>query len=527
MDFAEGRVDEIFADFDQCHLPGLAVGIAIGGRPVYRKGFGLASMDLPISLSPSMRIRIGSTTKQFTCLAYMLLCEEGRAGVDDPLGKHLPEVNPSIHAITIRQLMGNVGGLRDALGIISEFRGHLNAHVLGRPTANEEVLSFYRDVPDIDFEPGTAWAYNNGGFLLLSLLIERIAGQTLERFMHERIFEPLGMHDTLLRRLDTDFVPNSATPHHLNAAGKYQRAYFGYDYAGAGAIVSTADDMLRWLANMGAPTVGSKETWRTMTTAQRLHNGASTGYGLGLCIDRYRGVETIHHAGGWVGSSTQMLKVPAAKLDIIVMANRGDAPSSLLVNRILDACLPGLHTVRTLRTSSIATGLFRSPQSGCVIQLLEKDRQQIASIDGLDIALELDEEGILRSSGPLAVLKRSITLVGDPLHPTSLHYEDCGASDDLVPVQTGQSTKSDRISGRYRWEAAGIEVTIASDDRGSRMTASSRFGNQQFSLENLADGIWRASPKDHGAGILSFDRDGSQFTFSNIFMRALPFRRSS
>src|ERR1700720_4491723 len=103
--FDEKKVDAIFTDFDQCHLPGAAVGIAIGGRPVYRKGFGLASIELPIVLSPSIRMRIGSTTKHFTALAYMLLCEEGRADVDDPIGKFLPELHPVSHKITMRQLM--------------------------------------------------------------------------------------------------------------------------------------------------------------------------------------------------------------------------------------------------------------------------------------------------------------------------------------------------------------------------------------------------------------------------------------
>src|ERR1043165_2564097 len=102
------RIDALFSDLDQCQLPGAAVGIAVGGKPVYRKGFGLASLELPIVLSPSMRMRIGSTTKHFTALAYLLLCESGLAVLDDPLGKHIPELHPVTHAVTMRQLMGNL-----------------------------------------------------------------------------------------------------------------------------------------------------------------------------------------------------------------------------------------------------------------------------------------------------------------------------------------------------------------------------------------------------------------------------------
>ena len=104
------KLDAIFAQLDQCERPGAAVGIAVGGKPVYRKGFGLANMELPLALCPSMRMRIGSTSKHFTALAYLLLCEEGQAHEDDPVLKYLPELHAVTHAITMRQLMGHLSG---------------------------------------------------------------------------------------------------------------------------------------------------------------------------------------------------------------------------------------------------------------------------------------------------------------------------------------------------------------------------------------------------------------------------------
>src|SRR5262245_36241204 len=101
VEFDEKKVDAIFSELDQCRLPGAAVGIAIAGKPVYRNGFGLASMELPLTLSPTMRMRIYSITKQFACFAYMLLCEDGRAGIDDPIEKHLPEVHSATHGVTM------------------------------------------------------------------------------------------------------------------------------------------------------------------------------------------------------------------------------------------------------------------------------------------------------------------------------------------------------------------------------------------------------------------------------------------
>lgn len=110
------KIDSIFSELDQCRLPGAAVGIAIDGKPVYRKWFGLASLELPVLLSPTTRMRIGSITKHFTCLSFLLLCEDGAAHIDDPIGRYLPDMHPVTHAA--RHLMGNIGGLRHAHDII-------------------------------------------------------------------------------------------------------------------------------------------------------------------------------------------------------------------------------------------------------------------------------------------------------------------------------------------------------------------------------------------------------------------------
>src|SRR5438552_1997965 len=121
--FDEKQVDAVFTDVNQCHLPGAAVGIAVDGKVVYRKGFGLASMDLPVVLAPSMRMRIGSTSKQFTAFTCMMLCESGLASIDDTLGIFLPELHPITHRVTLRQLMGNTSGLREANDLAAQFSG--------------------------------------------------------------------------------------------------------------------------------------------------------------------------------------------------------------------------------------------------------------------------------------------------------------------------------------------------------------------------------------------------------------------
>src|SRR6185437_5764751 len=287
----EQAIDAIFSDLDQSHLPGAVVGVALKGRPVYRKGFGLASMELPVLLSPQTRLRIYSITKQFTCFAYLLLCEEGKAKLDDSVGRYLPELHPIARRATMRQLMSHTSGLRDVCDLRWFFSG------IKSVVPAQELLACYRDVSDVNCAPGVSWSYNNGGYHLLSNVIEKIAEQPLEEVLRKRIFEPMGMGNTLLRRTDSDFVPNSATMHMLTADGRYERRYLPGELMGEGGIVSTVEDMLRWQA-----LVRSTDTWTLMSTVQKLNDGSETGYGFGLFRHCYHGVDTIFHTGGGLGS---------------------------------------------------------------------------------------------------------------------------------------------------------------------------------------------------------------------------------
>jgi D-aminopeptidase len=523
VDFDERKIDAIFAELNQCGLPGAAVGIAIGGRPVYRKGFGLASMELPVALSPSVRMRIGSATKHFACLAYALLSEEGKCGFDDRIHEYLPELHPVVREISVRQLMGHIGGLPDAYDISMQLSG------TGRSVTTSDLLSFYRDIDDLSAAPGTAWRYNNGGYVMLSVAIERIAGQSLEEVLCERIFSPVGMHDTRLRRWDSDFVPNSATLHMSTLAGGFEKSYLGTEFTGEGGMVSTVDDMLRWLAHMQAPAVGTPSTWKTMKTPQTLANGTSTGYGLGLMMDRYRGVETIAHSGGVMGGNSQMLKVPAANLDVVIMLNRHDVSGVQLVNEILDTCLQGLEPIKETRDRRFVMGTFRSPTSGRVIQLSVRKDKQIASIDGTDLPMEPDEQGVLRPPPALSLYKFTLTLVGDRTKPGALRFTDFGDVDELVEVTPPDGAGAPAIFGRYRSKWTGTDVTIRRGDQGPRLLSVGRFGSATYELECLANRLWRATSTTAMplGGILTFDPDGSAFRLRTARSVELTFRRDA
>lgn len=516
--FEPKAIDAIFSALDQGQCAGAAVGVAIRGEPVYRKGFGLAHMELPVALSSTIRMRIGSVTKHFTCLAYLLLCEASQADLDDPVGRYLPELHPSCHAVTIRQLMGHLSGLFDIHDVCFQFSG------LGRAVSSDELLRRYRTLGQVNAAPGTRWLYNNGAYLILSAVIERVTAQSLEDVFRTRIFEPAGLHDTLLRRWDSDFVPNSATLHLPTTDGRFSKIYMGTALAGEGGVVSTIDDMLRWLAQMDAPIVGSAATWAAMKTPLTLPNGVSTGYGLGLMTETYRGAELLHHSGGVLAGNSEMLKVPAANLDVVVIANRGDVWAPLLARQVLDACLPGLAPIETRDTPLRPRGVFRSAMTGRVLQLLDTEAGADASIDGLDLSVETDSQGVLRPAGIVSYLRQALTMIGDPDAPHSVSLDDYGEVDELVRQPPSLARAVD-VCGRYRCDVIDTLATIEEEKDGVVLRAEGWFGAVDYALEPIAERLWRArsSPVPFFGGVLTLGE--ADFQFSTNRTLGLRFRR--
>ncbi|MBY8824956.1 serine hydrolase domain-containing protein [Sphingomonas colocasiae] len=478
-------IDAIFAPVNQSQLPGVAVAVAIDGVPVYRKGFGLANMELPVTLSPMMRMRIGSTSKHFACLAYLLLCEDGRAGLDDAVGKYFPEFHEVARRVTIRQLMGHSSGLRDVVSLC------MLIHGTGVPTTEREMLAYYETIDDIDFAPETNWSYNNGAYAMLSTAIERISGQSLDDFLAERVFRPIGMNDTMMRRWDTGFVPNSATLHMVDAAGGYTKQYMGMEISGMGGMVSSMDDMLRWLRHMDAPVVGSAETWRLMKTPRTLSNGRSTGYGLGLISALYRGVPTIAHSGGVMGGNSQMIKVPGAGLDISIATNRADLNSIDLANRIIDACVEGLAPVAEAEETpgEMRTGLFRSSRTGRVVELLAVEDKPFVSVDAaMPFPLKADGDGGFELAPPVDFIKWGVTPSG-----CGLTFSDFGNADALDEVARDAEAKIGDLAGLYRSAPFAATAEVSDTAEGARLRLSGRHGSHSYKLEPLTATIWKAS----------------------------------
>ena len=508
-------LDRLFEPFDRTDAPGFAVGVALRGLPGYRRGVGLASIELPVALSPSIRMRIGSTTKHFCCLAVMLLAEEGRLSIADSPRRYLPELPAWADAMTIRQLMAHTSGMRDSLDLV------LHAAGPGRPAAADMQFRLLSGLDSVNFEPGASWSYNNGGYVLLTEIIERVGGRSFADVVFEDILQPVGMHDSLVRPLDTELVPNSATLHVPLPGGGWARGVFGTPIGGEGGIVSTVDDMLLWLRHMSRPVVGTPETWAQMLTPLATH-----GYGLGLSVESYRGLRIVHHAGSVVGGSSQMLKVLDHELDLIIMSNgRSGLDLYRLVGDIIDACIPGLPPVPDCSGPPPTRGTFHSNATGRVLTLVEHENRQAIGIGSMTLPARYDEAGTLSVAMALFPTDLRITPVREGEAVVAIEAVEFGQRDRLDRVEAPDAAAAaGPPPGRYESPAAGLLASITQDAQGgTTLRLSAELGTMDYALTAAGPGLWQARGAFNLGPTLEFDADGFRLTTGRTVR--LRFRR--
>jgi CubicO group peptidase (beta-lactamase class C family) len=331
-------LDGLLKPWNRSDAPGLVIGVARDGASIYRRGFGLASVEHGTANTPKTRMRIGSTSKHFAALAALLLTEEGRLDIDVPVRHYLPELVGVSGAPSLRQMMQHTSGLRDPYDL-AEFLVYGNWSTIVCAGAGLEIAQRFTS---LNFRSGERMIYCNQGYHLLSLVIERVSGISFESFLQQRLLAPLGMTDTALLPSDMSMMPRLASLHIPQSDGSYRRGiYPNEELLGSGGMVSTIDDMLVWLAHLRSEQkrVGAAQSWQQMLQRPHYSSGALGDYCLGLTRETYRGVELIHHAGAVAGGTCQMLTVPAHALDIILMFNRMDGPASAVALKVIDAVL--------------------------------------------------------------------------------------------------------------------------------------------------------------------------------------------
>ncbi len=313
-------------------LVGLSVGVMQDGKVVLSRGYGFRSLDPDLPVTPTTMFGIGSVTKQFTCSSALLLEQDGKLSMNDPVAKHVPAASRA-KDISLLQLGQHVSGYRDYYPLDFVVREMTN------PEPTDTVIARYATLP-LDFEPGSRWSYSNTNFLILGKAIENASGQTVGAFMQQRIFTPLGMTRTAFDRIPGDSNTAKGYTSYALARPTYARPE-GQGWIGAaGAIWSTPTDLLAWDLALIDGKVLSPASYAKLTTPRLLTDGRETTYGCGLGVQRTGETLIYSHGGGIAGIVTQNIVIPATRSAIVTLANADFAATGEITSALVAMLSP-------------------------------------------------------------------------------------------------------------------------------------------------------------------------------------------
>ena len=328
---------------------GLSVAVARGDRIIVDRGAGVADLEWNQAADAKTVFRIGSLTKQFTAAAIMKLAEQGKLGLDDRLSRYVPEFDTGGRAVTIRQLLNHTSGIPN----YTAQPGFVNREA---PLAltEQEVLKLVAGVP-FDFEPGTNWRYSNTNYFLLGMIVEKVSGRSYADFMQHELFDPLGLTHTRYGSL-APIIPERAQGYEFDLASGTRRnaSPIGMTIpGGAGGLVSTAGDLLRWqIALTNGRAVSPASFQQMITSTAKTGLGAAT-YGFGLMNDRAGSQRRIWHNGGINGFNSVLSWWPDLGLRTAVISN-SEALSSETVESLIVAALTSDKPLKPLRSTQQA-----------------------------------------------------------------------------------------------------------------------------------------------------------------------------
>jgi len=310
------RLDQLMAIYDGDSRPGAVIGVVDNGALELVRTYGMANLSHGIPWERGTISNIGSVTKQFTAMGVLTLQAQGKMSVDDDIRTHIPELRDFGTPITIRNLLNHTGGYREVYNLLP-IGGHQGEDGFSR----ERAIAIVQRQPELQSPPNTEWNYNNTGYILVSLAIERASGQSFADYMRENVFEPLGMVDTRVKMVQGELIPGSAQGYTAEAGGGYRTTRDLAASAGAGGVYTTVDDLTRWMLNYRDATLGGPETIEAIATTAVLESGDSTGYGLGLGLGGLRGRTLYSHTGGDVSHRAYLGYYPELESGVIVMSN--------------------------------------------------------------------------------------------------------------------------------------------------------------------------------------------------------------
>jgi CubicO group peptidase (beta-lactamase class C family) len=291
--------------------------VARGNEILLNKGYGKANLEQNTPNDPNTKFRIGSLTKQFTAALVLLLQQDGKLRIEDPVRKYLPDAPKSWDKITLTELLGHNSGIPE-IQSDPRFRSWAMS-----PHSHAEEFALFKDRP-LNFEPGSKNEYSNSNYLVLGAVIEKVTGEDYGTLLRNRIFKPLGMNDSGVDK-DGLVLPKRAQGYNNNNGRLVPAPSESMSVPwSAGSIYSTANDLLRWERGLFGGKVLSAASLKAMTTPSKV----SHGFGVGVTTED--GMKLVEHNGAIEGFVAHLAYVPKPRITVIVLSNVfGGAPPAM------------------------------------------------------------------------------------------------------------------------------------------------------------------------------------------------------
>jgi D-alanyl-D-alanine carboxypeptidase len=307
------------------------------GKVIKAKGYGFASLELNVPATKNTIYEIASVTKPLTATAIMILVEEGKVGLDDPITNYLAGLPISWAGVTIRHLLTHTSGIKDYADGPS-FESSYES-----PVSFDAVIKTVSDTP-LEFKPGDKYAYSNTGYFLLGGIIQKASGKSYAEFMRERIFVPLGMTSTCVNDLKS-VMTNRASGYSWKHGRLQNSDYMDMSWPfAAGAVASTVLDMAKWDSSLDSGRILPKARLEQMWTPAKLNDGSTLSYaGLGWGISRAKNHLVLTHNGGGIrGFSSSFFHWIDDRITVIVLLTAGTGGAADITTGVSRRYIPEL-----------------------------------------------------------------------------------------------------------------------------------------------------------------------------------------
>ena len=371
----QAEVDRIFSSFNT-HTPGCAVGVAHQGKVVLRAGYGMADLERNVAITPGTIFESGSVAKQFTAATLMLLAQEGKISLDDPMRKYLPELVDYGAPLTIRQVISHRSGLREWRPIAT-FGGRREGTYV---YTNQDLLEMAAKQRALNFDPGSHYSYTNTGFNISTILVERALGngKTFQQYTQDVIFGPLQMVHTRWRDNIRAIVPRRALAYGM-VNGVLEQQTPIENIIGAGGLLTTVGDLLLWNENFTHAKVGGPEFVKMQQTPAKLTSGKTISYAAGLTVGEVDGTRLVSHSGSTGGYRTWLGRYPDQGVSVAVLCNSAQANPTRLGQETARLWTGGVaKTVTSSYKADSATlqavaGSYRKLRNNTVVEVRYRD----------------------------------------------------------------------------------------------------------------------------------------------------------